>query len=85
MDSNSFTHSYSPLQVLDRHGDLEVMSQNMERSEDVCPLDHLSQWTPLQHFGAENISGLLCQEADMDQDLKEHGDKLWPRVSREAP
>lgn len=43
----------------------------MESSEDVCPLDHLSQRTPLQHFGAEDISRLLRQEAHMDQDLKD--------------
>lgn len=51
------------------------MSQNMKGSEDVCPLDHLSQRTPLEHFGAENISRLFSQEAYMDQDLeKEDGD-----------
>lgn len=60
------------------------MSQNMEGSEDVCPLDHLSQRTPLEHFGAENISRLLCQEAYMDQDLKEDRDTLWQRVCREV-
>lgn len=53
------------------------MSQNMESSEDVCPLDHLSQGTPLEDFGAENISRLFCQEAHMDQNLKEKRDKLW--------
>lgn len=50
------------------------MSQNMEGSEDVSPLDHFSKRTPLQHFGAENISWLFCQETHMDQDLKEDGD-----------
>lgn len=62
---------YSPLQLLDRHGDLEVMSQHMESGEDVCPLDHLSQGTPLEDLGAENISRLFCQEAHMDENLKE--------------
>lgn len=76
--SLGLAHSNSPLQLLDRHGDLEVMSQNMKGSEDVCPLDHLSQRTPLEHFGAENISRLFRQEADMDQDL-EDGDKLRQR------
>lgn len=47
------------------------MSQNMESSEDVCPLDHLSQGTPLEDFGAENISRLFGQEAHMDQNLGE--------------
>lgn len=71
------THSNSPLQLLDRHGDLEVMSQNVKGSEDVCPLDHLSQRTPLEHFGAENISRLFRQEAYVDQDLgKEDRDTL---------
>lgn len=58
------------MQLLHGHGDLEVVTQNVESSEDVCPLDHLSQRTPLQHFGAEDISGLLRQEAHVDQDLK---------------
>jgi len=65
---------YSPLQLLDGHGDLEVMSQHMQRSEDVGPLDHLSQRTALQHFGAEHISRLLGEEADVDQDLKQGHD-----------
>lgn len=56
------------------------MSQNMQGGEDVSPLDHFSQRTPLQHFGAENISRLLCQEAYMDQDLREDRDTLWQRV-----
>lgn len=60
---------YSPLQLLDRHGDLEVVSQHMQSGEDVCPLDHLSQRTPLQDLGAENVSGLLCQEAHVDENL----------------
>lgn len=47
------------------------MSQHMESGEDVCPLDHLSQGTPFEDLGAENISGLFCQEAHMDENLKE--------------
>lgn len=46
----------------------------MESSEDVCPLDHLSQGTAFQHFRAENVSRLLRQEAHMDQDLQ-HRDR----------
>lgn len=49
------------------------MSQNMESSEDVCPLDHLSQGPPLEDFGAENISRLFGQEAHMDQNLGKKG------------
>lgn len=51
------------------------MSQNMESGEDVSPLDHLSQWTPLQHLGAEDISRLFCEEAHMDQDLEKDSDR----------
>lgn len=36
------TQRNSPLQLLHRHGDLQVVAQNMESSEDVSPLDHLS-------------------------------------------
>lgn len=73
---------YSPLQLLDRHGDLKVMSQHMEGGEDVSPLDHLSQGTPLEDLGAENVSRLFCQEAHMDENLKagrEDGWILWPQ------
>lgn len=63
--------SNSPLELLDGHGDLEVVSQDMQGGEDVSPLDHLSQRTPLQHLGAENVPGLFRQEAHMDQDLEE--------------
>lgn len=52
------------------------MAQHMEGSEDVCPLDHLPQRTALQHFGAENISGLLRQEAHVDQNLKDR-ESVW--------
>ena len=69
--------SDSPLQFLDRHGDLQVMSQDVESCEDVGPLDHLSQRTALQHLGAENISRLLRQEADMDQDLEKDRDIMY--------
>lgn len=43
----------------------------MKGSQDVCPLDHLSQRSPFQHFWAKNIPRLLSQEAHMHQDLKE--------------
>lgn len=81
-------HFYSPLQLLDRHGDLEVMSQHMESGEDVCPLDHLSQGTPLEDLGAENISGLFCQEAHVDENLqegREEGCILWLQWSECGP
>lgn len=67
---NSLWTFHSPLQLLHGHGDLEVVTQNVESREDVCPLDHLAQRTPLQHFGAEDISRLLRQEAHVDQDLR---------------
>lgn len=58
--------SNSPVQLLEGHGDLEVVSQHVEGCEDVGPLHHLTQRTPLQHFGTENIPGLLGQKAHVN-------------------
>ncbi|TNN83347.1 hypothetical protein EYF80_006328 [Liparis tanakae] len=59
----------SPVQLLERNGDLEVVSQHVERCEDVGPLYHLAQRTPLQHFGTEHVPRLLRQEAHVNQNL----------------
>lgn len=56
----------SPVQLLERNGDLEVVSQHMEGCEDVGPLHHLTQRTPFQHFGTEHIPRLLRQEAHVN-------------------
>lgn len=59
-----------PVQLLQRHRDLEVVSQHVQRREDVGPLHHLAQRTPLQHLGTEDVPGLLGEEAHMNQNLK---------------
>lgn len=55
-----------PVELFERNRDLEVVSQHMEGCEDVGPLHHLTQGTPLQHFGAEDIPRLLCQKAHVN-------------------
>lgn len=55
-----------PVQLLERNRDLEVVSQHVEGCEDVGPLHHLAQRTPLQHFGTEDIPRLLRQKAHMN-------------------
>lgn len=64
----------SPVQLLERKRDLEVVSQHVERCEDVGPLHHLAQRTPLQHLGTEHVPRLLGQEAHMDENLRAEGD-----------
>lgn len=59
-----------PVQLLEGDGDLEVVSQHVEGSEDVSPLHHLAQRTPLQHLGTEDVPRLLRQEAHVNQDLE---------------
>lgn len=46
------------------------MSEHVEGCDDISPLHHLAQGTPLQHLGAEDIPGLLRQKAHMDQNLQ---------------
>lgn len=58
------------MQLFEGNRDLEVVSQHMEGCEDVSPLHHLPQWTPLQHLGTEDIPRLLRQKAHVDEDLK---------------
>lgn len=45
------------------------MSQHVEGREDVSPLHHLPQRTPLQHLGTEDVPRLLRQEANVNEDL----------------
>lgn len=59
----------SPVQLLHGHGDLQVVAQHVEGGQDVCPLNHLPQRPALQDLGAKHVSGLLRQEAHVDQDL----------------
>lgn len=65
---------HPPLQVLQGDSDPQAVSQEEEGSQDVSPLHHLAQRAPLQHPRTENIPRLLCQEADMDQDLEREGE-----------
>lgn len=73
-----------PVQLFEGNGDLEVVSQHMEGCEDVSPLHHLPQWTPLQHLGTEDIPRLLRQKAHVDEDLKAERKKVKSRRERAA-
>lgn len=70
MEEEEESGLHLPVQLLQRHGDLEVVSQNVERREDVGPLHHLTQGASLQHLGTEDVPRLVCQETHMDQDLQ---------------
>lgn len=63
---------HPPLQLLQGDCDPQAVSQEEEGSQDVSPLHHLTQRAALQHPWTENIPRLLCQEADMDQNLERH-------------
>lgn len=67
--SPSFPPPHSPLQLLQGHCDPEAVAQDIESSQDVCPLHHLPQRPALQHPRAEHVPRLLGQEADVDEDL----------------
>lgn len=56
----------------------------MEGCEDVSPLHHLPQWTPLQHLGTEDIPRLLRQKAHVDEDLKAERKEVKSRRERTA-
>ena len=58
------------MQLFDGHGDLQVVAQHVKGGQDVCPLNHLPQGPALQDLRAEHVSGLLRQEAHVDQDLR---------------
>lgn len=58
-----------PVQLFEGNRDLEVVSQHVEGREDVGPLNHLPQRTPLEHFGTEDIPRLLRQKANVNEDL----------------
>lgn len=67
---------HPPLQLLQGDSDPQAVSQEEEGGQDVSPLHHLAQWAPLQHPRAENVPRLLCQKADVNQDLERQG-KGW--------
>lgn len=60
---------HSPLQLLQGHCDPQAVAQDVKSRQDICPLHHLPQRPALQHPGAEHVSRLLCQEANVDKDL----------------
>lgn len=62
--------SNSPVQLFQRDGDLQVVAQHVQGREDISPLHHLPQRTPLQDVGTENVPGLFGQEANMNQNLE---------------
>ena len=70
------------MKFLERNGDLEVVAQHVQDREDVGPLHHLAQRTPLQHFGTEDVPGLLGQEAHVDEDLDSRGIKQKSRQEK---
>lgn len=72
------------MQLFEGNRDLEVVSQDMEGCEDVSPLHHLPQWTPLQHLGTEDIPRLLRQKAHVDKDLKAERKEVKSRRERTA-
>lgn len=55
-----------PVQLFEGYRDLEVVSQHVEGCEDVSPLHHLPQRTPLQHLGTEDVPRLLRQKANVN-------------------
>lgn len=55
-----------PVELFERNRDLEVVSQHVKGCEDVGPLHHLTQGTPLQHFGTEDVPRFLCEKAHMN-------------------
>lgn len=69
---------HSPLQLLQRDCDPQTVSQDIEGSQDVCPLHHLSQRPALQHPRAEHVPRLLRQEADVDENLGAGGTEGQP-------
>lgn len=62
--------SDSPVQLFQRDGDLQVVAQHVQGCEDISPLHHLPQRTPLQDVGTEDVPGLFGQEANMNQNLE---------------
>lgn len=62
-----------PVQLFEGNRDLEVVSQHVEGCEDVRPLHHLPERTPLQHLGTEDVARLLRQKANVDEDLNVEG------------
>lgn len=64
---------HSPLQLLQGDCDPQAVAQHVESSQNVCPLHHLPQRPALQHPRAEHVPGLLCQEADVHEDLGGQG------------
>lgn len=70
-----------PVQLFEGHRDLEVVSQHVEGGEDVGPLHHLPQRTPLQHLGTEDVPRLLRQEADVNEDLSTEGKQQRDNVT----
>lgn len=59
------------MQLLQRDRDLQVVTQDVKRRQDVGPLHHLSKRAPLQHLGTEDVPRLFGQESNVNQYLEQ--------------
>ena len=54
--------------------DANVVAQQVQRGDEVTPLDQFSQWPAAEGVLCDLEAGLFSQEAQVNQDLKERGE-----------